>query len=48
MGAYQLLLQEGMPARAAVYETVALLQRDQAFVNAVKDKRFPVNEMHAW
>ncbi len=35
MGAYQLLLQEGMPARAAVYETVALLQRDQAFVNAV-------------
>lgn len=35
MGAYQLLLQEGMPARAAVYETVELLQRDQAFVNAV-------------
>ncbi len=35
MGAYQLLLQAGMPARAAVYETVELLQRDQAFVNAV-------------
>ncbi len=35
MGAFQLLLQDGMPARAAVHETVALLQRDKAFVNAV-------------
>lgn len=35
MGAFQLLLLDGMPARAAVNETVELLQRDTAFVNAV-------------
>lgn len=35
LGAFQLLLLPGMPQRAAVHETVALLQREQAFVNAV-------------
>lgn len=35
MGAFQLLLLDGMPPRAAVHETVELLQRDKAFVNAV-------------
>ena len=35
MGAFQLLLIDGMPPRAAVHETVELLQRDKAFVNAV-------------
>jgi hypothetical protein len=29
-------------------ESGTILGAMQAFVNAVKDKRFPVNEMHAW
>ncbi len=35
LGAFQLLLLDGMPPRAAVHETVALLQRERAFANAV-------------
>ncbi|MGE3173263.1 MAG: transcription antitermination factor NusB [Planctomycetota bacterium] len=35
LGAFQLLLLDGMPQRAAVHETVGLLQRDKAFANAV-------------
>src|SRR5262245_41632666 len=31
LGAFQLLLLDGMPPRAAVHETVALLQRERAF-----------------
>jgi 16S rRNA (cytosine967-C5)-methyltransferase len=34
LGAYQLLLVDGMPPRAAVFETVALVRRNQAFINA--------------
>ena len=34
LGVYQLLLMDGMPAHAAIYETVRLIQRNQAFVNA--------------
>lgn len=35
LGIYQLLFVDGMPPRAAVHETVALLRRNQAFANAV-------------
>ena len=35
LGAFQLLMVPGMPAHAAVHETVALLHRNQAFANAM-------------
>lgn len=35
LGAYQLLFLRGMPARAAVFETVELLQHNRAFANAL-------------
>ncbi|MBX3462574.1 MAG: 16S rRNA (cytosine(967)-C(5))-methyltransferase RsmB [Planctomycetes bacterium] len=35
LGAYQLLFVAGMPARAAVHETVALLRRNGGFANAL-------------
>jgi 16S rRNA (cytosine967-C5)-methyltransferase len=35
LGAHQLLMVPGMPAHAAVHETVALLHRNQAFANAM-------------
>ncbi len=35
LGAFQLLMVPGMPAHAAVHETVGLLHRNQAFANAM-------------